>query len=185
MWDESNETFGEYIQRHMPLAQEWWDKEQVQLDLTVVQGEDDSGLKWDELSDDHKRELILKVQAISPSGVSYKKYGRIQADTFISERKLWKTLGETSVFGVVDKEGLELKKGLRKLGVTDPSGTVLHEGRQLWKDLSIPERIDVVGRYLDLKNKKERERMKKELENAEKELEKAKKLAKRKSWFGF
>ena len=183
--DDEVEKLEDKIHRYLPIAQKWWDDEQVQLDLEKVQGENDLGLKWDELSDDHKRELILKVEAVSPSGVSYKKYGRFQADTFISEHKLWKTLGETSVFGVVDKEGLELKKGLRKLGVTDPSGTVLHEGRQLWKDLSIPERIDVVGRYLDLKNKKERERMKKELEKAEKKLEKAKKLAKRKSWFGF
>ena len=92
MWDESKETFGEYMQRHMPLAQEWWDKEQVQLDLTVVQGEDDSGLKWDELSDDHKSELILKIQAGAPSGVSYKKYGRFHADAYA--HRLWRTLGE-------------------------------------------------------------------------------------------
>ena len=186
--------FGERLQRAKddPTVQKWWDGEQAPLDLGLMQGENDLGLKWDELSDDHKRELILKIQSVSPSGVSYKKYGRFQADTIISARKLWRTLGEKSVFGVVDREDLELKKELRKLGVTDPSGTVLHEGRRLWKDLSNLEKMKVSGKYLNMKDEEkikaqeeELEKLRKEKEERWKQYEEELKLAKRKAKWGF
>ena len=178
--DESEETINEEVQRNLPIAQKWWDEEQVQLDLEKVQGVDDLGLQWDELTGDHKRELILEIQVSNPSGVSYKKYGRIHAEEFAF--RSWSSLGRTSVFGVVDKKGLELKKELRKLGCIDPPGTVLHEGRRMWKDLSIPERLDVVGQYMKLKREEELEEQKKILEKLKKEtdaLEKKQKL----SWF--
>ena len=55
--------FGKKMQKAKddPAVQKWWDEEQVQLDLDLVQGEDDSGIQWDELSDDSKRELIMKM----------------------------------------------------------------------------------------------------------------------------
>jgi hypothetical protein len=183
-WSKEFEiSVGEELQRakNDPAVQKWWDEEQVQLDLGLVQGEGDSGIQWDELSDDHKRELILKIQAVSPSGVSYKKYGRFHADAYA--HRLWRTLGDKSVFGVVDEEqarkheeGLELKKELRKLGCIDPPGTILHKGRRLWKDLDQWEKMDVAGKYLIMKGDKVLDAQKVELEKAKKKLEKLKKL---------
>ena len=180
MDDESEETINEKIHRYLPIVQKWWDDEQVPLDSEKVQGENDLGLKWDELSGDHKSELILKIQAVSPSGVSYKKYGRFHADAYA--HRLWRTLGEKSVFGVVDKEGLELKKELRKLGCIDPPGTIIHEGKRLWKDLSIPERLRIVGQRMEVDDEKKIDLGKKEIEKQKKiikDLEKKQKL----SWF--
>ena len=181
--------FGERLQRAKddPTVQKWWDGEQAPLDLGLMQGENDLGLKWDELSDDHKRELILKIQAVSPSGVSYKKYGRFHADAYV--HRLWETLGGKSVFGVVNEEqarkheeGLELKKELRKLGCIDPPGTIIHEGKHLWKDLSIPERLRIVGQRMEVDDEKKIDLGKKEIEKQKKiikDLEKKQKL----SWF--
>ena len=81
-WSKEFEiSVGEELQRakNDPAVQKWWDEEQVPQNLRKAAREADSGIQWDELSDDHRRELILKIQAVSPSGVSYKKYGRFHA----------------------------------------------------------------------------------------------------------
>jgi hypothetical protein len=167
-WDDSKETWGQFMQRCMPLAEKWWDEEQVQLDLTTVQEENDTGLKWDQLDHDGKRELLMKIG-----------YGSKQANGILLNAQQWKTCGS------------KLKNELRKLGVIDPPGTVLHEGRQLWKYLSIPERRDVFNKWFifvtknsikkleedNVKEMKKLEKMKKEGDALEKRL-------KRKSWFG-
>ena len=161
--------YGEQLQRakNDPAVQKWWDEEQVQLDLDLVQGEDDLGIQWDELSDESKRELIMKIG-----------YGSKQANALLSGRGPWRTWGIGDV-------ALELKKDLRKLGVRDPPGTILHKGRRLWKDLDNLEKMNVAGKYLVMKAEEENERMKEQLEKEEKKLEKLEKLAKRKAKWGF
>jgi len=169
MGKKSEIDYGEQLQRakNDPAVQKWWDEEQVQLDLDLVQGEDDLGIQWDELSDESKRELIMKIG-----------YGSKQANALLSGRGPWRTWGIGDV-------ALKLKKDLRKLGVRDPSGTILHKGRRLWKDLDNLEKMNVAGKYLVMKAEEENERMKEQLEKEEKKLEKLEKLAKRKAKWGF
>ena len=169
MGKKSEIDYGEQLQRakNDPAVQKWWDEEQVQLDLDLVQGEDDLGIQWDELSDESKRELIMKIG-----------YGSKQANALLSGRGPWRTWGIGDV-------ALELKKDLRKLGVRDPPGTILHKGRRLWKDLDNLEKMNVAGKYLVMKAEEENERMKEQLEKEEKKLEKLEKLAKRKAKWGF
>ena len=161
--------FGKKMQKAKddPAVQKWWDEEQVQLDLDLVQGEDDSGIQWDELSVESKRELIMKIG-----------YGSKQANALLSGRGPWRTWGIGDV-------ALKLKKDLRKLGVRDTPGTILHKGRRLWKDLDNLEKMNVAGKYLVMKAEEENERMKEQLEKEEKKLEKLEKLAKRKAKWGF
>ena len=169
MGKKSEIAWGEQLQRakNDPAVQKWWDEEQVQLDLDLVQGEDDLGIQWDELSDESKRELIMKIG-----------YGSKQANALLSGRGPWRTW-------VIGDVALELKKDLRKLGVRDPPGTILHKGRRLWKDLDNLEKMNVAGKYLVMKAEEENERMKEQLEKEEKKLEKLEKLAKRKAKWGF
>ena len=161
--------FGKKMQKAKddPAVQKWWDEEQVQLDLDLVQGEDDLGIQWDELSDESKRELIMKIG-----------YGSKQANALLSGRGPWRTWGIGDV-------ALELKKDLRKLGVRDPPGTILHKGRRLWKDLDQFGKLDVAGKYLLKKGDEELKAQQEELEKLEKETEKLEKLAKRKAKWGF
>ena len=95
MGKKSEIAWGEQLQRakNDPAVQKWWDEEQVQLDLDLVQGEDDLGIQWDELSDESKRELIMKIG-----------YGSKQANALLSGRGPWRTWGIGDV-------ALELKKG--------------------------------------------------------------------------
>ena len=169
MGKKSEIDYGEQLQRakNDPAVQKWWDGEQVPLDLGLMQGENDLGLKWDELSDESKRELIMKIG-----------YGSTQANALLSGRGPWRTWGIGDV-------ALKLKKDLRKLGVRDTPGTILHKGRRLWKDLDNLEKMNVAGKYLVMKAEEENERMKEQLEKEEKKLEKLEKLAKRKAKWGF
>ena len=172
-WEESKETWGQFMQRRMPLAEKWWDDEQVKLDLTTVQGENDSDILWDKLDHDSKKELVMKIG-----------HGSKQANAILLRYGPWNTWGENQIWGY-DSDGIKLKKELRKLGVVDPSGTVLHEGRQLWKDLSIPERIKVFYKYQNLINDKVIKKQEEKLEKMKKENKELEKKEKRKSWFGF
>ena len=169
MGKKSEIAWGEQLQRakNDPAVQKWWDEEQVQLDLDLVQGEDDLGIQWDELSDESKRELIMKIG-----------YGSKQANALLSERGPWRTWGIGDI-------ALELKKDLRKLGVRDPPGTILHKGRRLWKDLDQYGKLDVAGKYLLMEGGRKLIATKEELEKLEKETEKLEKLAKRKAKWGF
>ena len=65
-----------------------------------------------------------------------------------------------------------VKKELRKLGVTDPPGTIIHKGRRFWKDLELPEKMNVAGEYLNMQGDKELEAQKEELEKTKMIIEK-------------
>ena len=163
--------FGEQLQRAKddPAVQKWWDEEQVQLDLDLVQGEGDSGIQWDELSVESKRELIMKIG-----------YGSKQANGILSV-----LAGRPSISWLEWNDDHSVKKELRKLGVTDPPGTILHKGRRFWKDLELWEKMNVAGKYLNMQGDKELEAQKEELEKTKKKIEKLEKMEKRRSWFGF
>ena len=107
--------FGERLQRAKddPTVQKWWDGEQAPLDLGLMQGENDLGLKWDELSDDSKRELIMKI------GYGSKQANGILRDLATRPSISWSEWNDAHT----------VKKELRKLGVTDPPGTIIHKGR--------------------------------------------------------
>ena len=162
MGKKSEIAWGEQLQRakNDPAVQKWWDEEQVQLDLDLVQGEDDLGIQWDELSDESKRELIMKIG-----------YGSKQANGILSV-----LAGRPSISWLEWNDDHSVKKELRKLGVTDPPGTILHKGRRFWKDLDQWEKMDVAGKYLTMKNDKILAAQKMELEKAKKKLETLKKL---------
>ena len=163
--------FGKKMQKAKddPAVQKWWDEEQVQLDLDLVQGEDDSGIQWDELSDDSKRELIMKI------GYGSKQASGILRDLATRPSISWSEWNDAH----------SVKKELRKLGVTDPPGTIIHKGRRFWKDLELWEKLNVAGKYLNMQGDKELEAQKEELEKTKKKIEKLEKMEKRKSWFGF
>ena len=171
MGKKSEIAWGEQLQRakNDPAVQKWWDEEQVQLDLDLVQGEDDLGIQWDELSDDSKRELIMKIG-----------YGSKQANGILRDLAT-----RPSISWLEWNDAHSVKKELRKLGVTDPPGTIIHKGRRFWKDLELSEKMGVAGRYLNMLGDKELEVMEEQLEKDRKKLEKLEKMEKRKSWFGF
>ena len=153
--------FGKKMQKAKddPAVQKWWDEEQVQLDLDLVQGEGDSGIQWDELSVESKRELIMKIG-----------YGSKQANGILSV-----LAGRPSISWLEWNDDHSVKKELRKLGVTDPPGTILHKGRRFWKDLTLVDKMEVAAEYLNMKGEEETERLKEHLEKENKKSEKAEK----------